>query len=71
MISGAWKWMDYSREIDAVTLPQANAAAREYYQTGSLTLVLLGPADKIRDSVKKYNPQMVEISIRDAGWGGR
>ena len=52
--------------IDAVTLPQANAAAREYYQTANLTLVLLGAADKIRNSVKKYNPQMVEISIRGA-----
>jgi zinc protease len=57
--------------IDAVTLSQANAAAREYYKTGNLTLVLLGAADKIRDSVKKYDPQMVEISIRDPGWGAR
>ena len=57
--------------IDAVTLSQVNAAVREYYKTGNLTLVLLGAADKIRDSVKKYNPRMVEISIRDPGWGAR
>jgi hypothetical protein len=36
-----------------------------------LTLVLLGAADKIRDSVKKYDPHMVEMSIRDPGWGGK
>jgi zinc protease len=57
--------------IDAVTLAQVNAAARKYYRTDNLTLVLLGAADKIRDSVKKYDPQMVEMSIRDPGWGGK
>jgi zinc protease len=55
--------------IDAVTLAQVNAAARKYYQIDNLTVVLLGAADKIRDSVKKYNSNMAEISIRDPGWG--
>ena len=57
--------------IDAVTLAQVNAAARKYYRTDNLTLVLLGAADKIRDSVKKYDPHMVEMSVRDPGWGAR
>jgi zinc protease len=57
--------------IDAVTLAQVNAATRKYYRTDNLTLVLLGAADKIRDSVKKYDPHMVEMSIRDPGWGGK
>jgi zinc protease len=57
--------------IDAVTLAQANEAARKYYRADNLTLVVLGVADKIRDSVKKYNPQMVEMSIRDPGWGAK
>ncbi len=54
--------------IDAVTLDQVNAAARKYYRTDNLALVVLGAADKIRDAVKKYDPHMVEISIRDPGW---
>jgi len=57
--------------IDAVTLAQVNAAARKYYRTDNLTLVLLGAADKIRESVKKYDSHMVEMSVRDPGWGGK
>jgi hypothetical protein len=33
--------------------------------------VLLGAADKIRDSVKKYDPHFTELAARDAGWGER
>jgi predicted Zn-dependent peptidase len=52
-----------------VTPDQANSAIRKYYQTDKLTFVVLGAADKIRDQVKKYDPQMTEVSIKTAGWG--
>ena len=58
----------YAR-VDAITLDEANAVARKYYQPGDLTLVLVGPAAKIREAVKKYDPKPLEMSIRDAGWG--
>src|SRR5215213_4133854 len=35
--------------VDAVTLEQANAAIRKYYQTDKLTFVLLGNAAKVRE----------------------
>jgi predicted Zn-dependent peptidase len=59
----------YFSRIDAITLEQANAAIAKYYHPDHLTFVILGVAGKIRDAVKKYNPQMTELSIKDAGWG--
>ena len=55
--------------IDAVTLDQANAAARKYFRTDGLSFVVLGNASKIRDNVKKYADQRVEVEIKDAGFG--
>jgi predicted Zn-dependent peptidase len=60
----------YFSRVDAVTLEQANAVIGKYYHPDNLTVVILGVAGKIRDSVKKYQPQMTELSIKDAGWGG-
>jgi zinc protease len=60
----------YFSRIDAITLEQANAAIGRYYRHDNLTFVILGAADKIRESVKKYHPQTTEVSIKDAGWGG-
>jgi len=54
--------------IDAVTLDRANAAVRKYYSGETLTFVILGAAAKIRDGVKKYTPQLTEISVKDPGW---
>jgi predicted Zn-dependent peptidase len=59
----------YFTRIDAITLQQANAAIARYYQQDNLTFVILGAADKIRESVKKYHPQATELSVKDAGWG--
>jgi predicted Zn-dependent peptidase len=59
----------YFQRIDAITLDQANAAIKKYYQTNDLTFVVLGAAGKIRDQVKKYDPHMTEVSIKTAGWG--
>lgn len=59
----------YFSRIDAVTLEQANGVIAKYYRPDNLTFVILGAAGKIRDSVKKYNPQISELSIKDPGWG--
>jgi predicted Zn-dependent peptidase len=61
----------YFSRLDAVTVDSANAAIKKYYRTDNLTFVLLGAADKIRDSVKKYDPHFTELSAKDAGWGER
>jgi len=60
---------DLFSRIDSVTLERANAAARKWYRSSDLTLVVLGNAAKIRDSVKKYAPQMSEISSKTPGFG--
>jgi zinc protease len=59
----------YFARIDNITLDQANAAIKKYYQTGDLTFVVLGAADKIREQMKKYDPHATEVSIKSAGWG--
>ena len=58
---------DLFSRIDALTLEQANAIVKKYYRTEGLTLVLLGNASKIRESVAKYAPKMTELSIRQPG----
>ena len=58
----------YFARLDGVTLARANAAARKYYQTSDLTIVLLGAADKIREQVRKYGP-LTEVSVKAAGFG--
>ena len=59
----------YFSRIDAVTLDEANAAARKYYRADNLTMVLFGAADKIRDAVKKYDSHFTELAAKDVGWG--
>jgi predicted Zn-dependent peptidase len=61
----------YFGRIDAITLDQANATIKKYYQTGNLTFVVLGAADKIREQMKKYDPHPAEVSIKTTGWGDR
>jgi len=57
--------------IDGVTLEKANETIRNYYQTGDLTMVILGAGDKIRDQVKKYDPHLREVSVKTPGWAVR
>jgi zinc protease len=59
----------FNARVDAITLDEANAVARKYYRPDDLTLVLLGPAGKIREAVRKYDPRPAELSIKSAGWG--
>jgi zinc protease len=58
---------DLFSRIDAVSLEQANAAARKYYKSENLTFVLLGNAAKIREPAAKYAPKVVEVSITKPG----
>lgn len=59
---------DLFSRIDAVTLEQANAVAKKRYGSKDLTFVVLGNAAKIQESVKKYAPNMREISVRNSGF---
>jgi predicted Zn-dependent peptidase len=61
---------DLFARIDAVTLEQANAAARRYYKPDHLTFVLLGNAAKIREAAGKYAPKVVEVAVSKPGLGG-
>ena len=61
---------DLFARIDAVTLEQANAAARKYYKPDNLTFVLLGNAAKIREAAGKYAPKVVEVAVSKPGFGG-
>jgi predicted Zn-dependent peptidase len=59
---------DYFARVDAVTLDQANAAAKKYFGSEPLRFVLLGNAGAIRDQVKKYAPEMAEIEVTAPGY---
>jgi len=59
---------DLFSSIDAVTVERANAAIRKHYRGDRLQLVLLGPAAKIREQVKKYASEMRVVSINDTGF---
>ena len=60
---------DLFSRIDSVTLEQANAAIRKHYGSGQLTFVVLGNAKEIRGAVKKYAPEVVEVSVAAPGFG--
>ena len=59
---------DLFARIDAVTLEQANATARKYFGSENLSFVLLGNTSAIRDGVKKYAPQLVEVKAVTPGY---
>jgi zinc protease len=60
---------DMFSRIDAVTLEQANAITRKRFRSDNLTFVVLGNASKIRDNIRKYAPEMKEVSIQKPGFG--
>jgi predicted Zn-dependent peptidase len=59
----------YFQRIDAVTLAQANAAARKYYRSDDLLFVLVGTAGKVENLVKKYAPTVKVVRATAPGWG--
>ncbi len=60
---------DLFSRIDSVTVEQANEAAREHFGSGNLVFALVGNASKIREAVKKYAPEMIEIPVTRPGFG--
>jgi predicted Zn-dependent peptidase len=59
---------DLFQRLDAVTLEQANAAAKKYYQPGGLTFVLIGDVPKFKAEMTKFAPHPREISITQLGF---
>jgi zinc protease len=59
---------DFFSRIDAVSLADANAAARKYYKSDNLTFVLVGNAAKIREAAAKYAPKITEVPITKPGF---
>jgi len=59
---------DLFSRIDAVTLDQANATARKYFGGKDLTFVVIGNAAKIRDTMKKYAPDVRELPAKSPGF---
>lgn len=49
---------DYFSRLDALTLDQVNAAARKWYRNDNLQFLLIGPAAKIQEQVRKYAPNL-------------
>ncbi len=58
---------DYFSRLDALTLDQVNAAARKWYRNDNLQFLLIGPAAKIQEQVKKYAPQIKVQLITEPG----
>lgn len=54
--------------IDAVTLDQANAAAKKYFGAGNLVFAVVGDASKIREGMRKYAPSVIETAISKPGF---
>lgn len=60
---------DLFSRLDAVTLEQANAVARQYFTGSALQFCLIGNASKVEPMVKKYAPDLKVISIQAPGFG--
>jgi len=58
---------DYYSRLDSLTLDQVNAAARKWYCNDNLQFLLIGPAAKIREQVKKYAPKVKVHPITQPG----
>jgi zinc protease len=59
---------DLFDRIDAVTLDDANAAARKYFSGRGLVFVLLGDAAQVRQVARRYVVEPWETSISGAGY---
>ena len=62
---------DMFSRIDAMTLERADALIKKRFSTDQLTFVVLGNAEKIRGAMKKYAPQVVEVSIKSPGFSAK
>jgi predicted Zn-dependent peptidase len=57
----------YAR-IDAVTMEQVNAAAKKYFSTEGIAIVLVGDRARIRNIALRYAQKPWEISIDEPGY---
>ncbi len=57
------------QRIDAVSVEQANAAIKRYFQTKDLTFVLVGDAARIRAQIASFAPRKEEVAISKPGFG--
>jgi predicted Zn-dependent peptidase len=58
---------DFQRNVDALTVEQANAIAVRYFPRDRLQFVLIGKASDIRETVKKYG-RLTEKDIKEPGF---
>lgn len=59
---------DYFSRLDAATLAEVNATAKKWFGAAPLQFLLVGNAEKIKEDVKKYAPNMKIHSIKDPGF---
>ena len=58
---------DFEKNVDEMTVEDANKIADRYFPKENLQFVLIGKADEIRDKVKKYG-ELTEKNINDNGF---
>ena len=58
---------NFQEKVDALDVETANAVAKEYYPYESLQFVLIGKADEIRETAKKYG-ELTEKEISADGF---
>jgi zinc protease len=54
--------------IDAVTVADANRVLKRYYDGTMPVLVLIGRAQQIREQVRGYTDNIIEVSITEPGF---
>ena len=57
----------FQTKVDGLTVGQSMKIIEEYFPKDKLQFVLVGKADEIRDSVKKYGA-LTEKEIKDEGF---
>ena len=59
---------DYYKQIDALTLADAQRVIKQYYPLDNLVFVLIGKASEIESVAKKYAPKLDAKSISQPGF---
>ena len=59
---------DYYKQIDAMTLADAQRVIKQYYPLDNLVFVLIGKASEIESVAKKYAPKLDAKSISQPGF---
>lgn len=59
---------DYYKQVDAMTLADAQRVIKQYYPLDNLVFVLIGKASEIESVAKKYAPQLDKKNISQPGF---